>query len=410
VTTSPRVANVPVEEDEAERQRRPGLQALVWGMFAFCVAVTATSVFLSLRGRGELPDSLTGIGVLSGVVLELLFAIVGLLIVAHRPGNLVGWLLLVPSFIRNIEKLFVFYGAKALVVDPGTLPLGDEALWVNTWIWMPLLAVVPVLLLVYPEGKLLSLRWRWVAWTALAGGAVTGLAMAVAVWPHRGAGLLYPDNGLDELALVVAAFVTLLVVWLATTSLGLASLVIRYRRGSEEERLQIKWLAVAVVVLLVDAILLAAFGETEADWREVLSNLAFATVPIAIGIALFKYRLYGIDTIIDRSLVYVPLLAIITALTSALVPVSQKVFVTISGSESDATIVLTAVLLTVLVTPVKRGLESLVEGRFKPKPEELEPRALLDDPEFVGAVRTIADQAAADALSRSREPPRSEST
>ena len=390
MATGPQVAHVPPLEavEEAERTKRPGLQALAWGMFSFCVAATATSLYMSFRYGGALPDSLTGIGHASAVCLELLFAIVGLVIVVYRPNNPVGWLLLVPSFVRNIEKVFVFYGAKALILDPGTLPLGDEAIWVNTWIWMPLLAVIPVLLLVYPNGRLRSPRWRWAAWFAFGGGCVTGLVMAIAVWPHRGVHLFYPDNGLDQLAAVVAAFLGLAVVFLLTTSLGLASLVLRYRKGTEQERLQIKWLALAVVVLLADAILMLAL-ETEADWREVASNVAFATLPLAIGVAVFRYRLYRIDLIIDRTLVYLPLLAIVTGLTSALVPVSQKMFVAITGSESDATIVLTAILLTVLVTPVKKGLESLVEGRFKPKPAEPEGSGFLSNPEFVDAVRTI---------------------
>jgi hypothetical protein len=188
------------------------------------------------------------------------------------------------------------------------------------------------------------------------------------------------------MAAVVGAFAVLALVFVASSSFGLASLVLRYRDGSAELRLQIKWLIFAVVVLLVDTVLLLAF-DTEADWRETLSNLGYATLPVAIGVAVLRYRLYRIDLIIDRTLVYVPLLAIITALTSALVPLSQKLFVALTGSESDATIVLTAVLLTVLVTPVKKGLEAVVEGRFKPKPAE---PALLEDPEFVDAVRSIA--------------------
>lgn len=387
MATSPQVAQVPpLEADEAERAKRPGLQALAWGMFGFCVAATATSVYMSLRGGGDLPDSLTGIGQLSAICLELLFAVVGLIIVVHRPENAIGWLLLVPSFVRNVEKLCVYYGAKALILDPGTLPLGDEALWVNAWIWMPLLAVIPVVLLVYPDGRFRSARWRWPAFAGLAVGCVTGLVMAIAVWPHRGPQLLYPDNGLDELDAVVAAFAVLLLVFVVTSSLGLASLVLRYRDGSQEQRLQIKWLTVAVVVLLVDAVLVLAF-DPEADWRQTISNVGFAAVPVAIGIAVLRYGLYRIDLIIDRTLVYVPLLAIITALTSALVPLSQKLFVALTGSKSDATIVLTAVVLTVLVTPLKKGLEAMVEGRFKKKPVE---PALVDDPQFVEAVRAIA--------------------
>jgi hypothetical protein len=390
-----------------ERETRPGLEALVWGTFAFCLASSATSLVVSLNGGSRLPGSLTGIGQISGILLELLFAAVGLVIVLHRPGNLIGWLLLIPSVIRNVEKLLVFYGAKALILDPGTLPLGDEALWVNTWIWMPLLAVIPVLLLAYPDGTFRSGRWGAVALVSLGAGAVTGLLMAIAVWPHRSKELLYPDNGLDELGVVVAAFASLLVIFLATAGAGLASLVLRFRQGTQDERLQIKWLALAVVVLLVDTILLVSF-ENEADWRELVSNVAFATIAVAIGVAVFKYRLYSIDVIIDRTLVYVPLLALVAGLTSALVPLSQKMFVALTGTKSDVTVVLTALLLTVLVTPMKKGLEAMVEGRFKPKPPSpatpAASKELLSDPEFMSVLRSTAEQAALDVLKRERNP------
>ena len=163
MATTPQVGQVPpLAAEEAGRAKRPGLQALAWGMFGFCLAATATSVYMSLSGGDALPDSLTGIGQVSAICLELLFAGVGLLIVVHRPDNVIGWLLLVPSVVRNVEKLFVFYGAKALILDPGTLPLGNEALWVNTWIWMPLLGVVPLLLLLkkshFPSGVTLGLK------------------------------------------------------------------------------------------------------------------------------------------------------------------------------------------------------------------------------------------------------------
>jgi hypothetical protein len=401
VATTAQATTVPDEQ-----RKRPGLQALAFGIFAFCLAATATSLYLTLTAGDELPDSLIGIGAVSGICLELLFAAVGLLIVAHRPDNVIGWLLLVPSFVRNVEKLFVFYGARALIEEPGTLPLGDEAIWVNTWIWMPLLGVVPVILLVYPDGRFRSPRWHWAAWASVGGGAASGLLMAIAVWPHRSKDLFYPDTGLDELTAVIVAFVTLLVVFLVTTSAGLASLVLRYRKGTEQERLQIKWLAVAVVLLLVDALLIVAI-ETEADWREVVSNVAFASVPVAIGIAVFKYRLYRIDVIIDRTLVYVPLLALIAAVASALVPLSQKVFVALTGTESDASIVFTALFITVLISPARKALEALVEGRFKPKPPEPEATTdgseVLSDPEFVASVRSIAEQAALDAVRRDRE-------
>jgi hypothetical protein len=194
----------------------------------------------------------------------------------------------------------------------------------------------------------------------------------------------------------------------AAAAAGLVSLVMRYRRGAREERLQIKWLAVAVVLLVVDGAQSLAFPTDEA-WRSILSDAVFASIPLAIGIAILKYKLYEIEVIINRTLVYIPLVAIIGGLATATIPFSQRVFMAVTGNRSDAAIVLTTLFVASFVTPVRKRLEGAVEGRFRSVPSEAKtldgngPRAgLLDDPEVEARIRTIAEKAALEAVERSR--------
>lgn len=249
-----------------------------------------------------------------GLVAILAMSSVGALIAWRRPANRIGWLLLAIAFSAIFLDLPKLYAGVAVYVHPG-LPGADWLYWLSQIAWMFLFAQLLVLLpLWFPDGRLLSRRWSIVI--GLAAIPVL-LVIAGSLDPSATAPLRNPVGvqamaGMNN-ALNGAPFAVLL---LGTYGLGVSSLVVRYRRGREQERQQLKWLLVGVVLLLA-ALLMSFF--VPALQNAPLIPFAAATLPVAIGIAVLRNRLYDIDLIINRALVYGGLAAVISAVYVLLV-------------------------------------------------------------------------------------------
>ena len=249
-----------------------------------------------------------------GLVAILAMSSVGALVAWRRPANRIGWLLLAIAFSAIFLDLPKLYAGVAVYVHPG-LPGADWLYWLSQIAWMFLFAQLLVLLpLWFPDGRLLSRRWSIVI--GLAAIPVI-LVIAGSLDPSATAPLRNPVEvqamaGMNN-ALNGAPFAVLL---LGTYALGVSSLVVRYRRGGEQERQQLKWLLVGVVLLLA-ALLMSFF--VPALQNAPLIPFAAATLPVAIGIAVLRYRLYDIDLIINRALVYGGLAAVISAVYVLLV-------------------------------------------------------------------------------------------
>ena len=243
-----------------------------------------------------------------GLVAILAMSSVGALVAWRRPANRIGWLLLAIAFSAIFLDLPKLYAGVAVYVHPG-LPGADWLYWLSQIAWMFLFAQLLVLLpLWFPDGRLLSRRWSIVI--ALAAIPVilviTGSLDPSATAPLRNPVGVQAMAGMNN-ALNGAPFAVLL---LGTYGVGVSSLVVRYRRGGEQERQQLKWLLVGVVLLLA-ALLMSFF--VPALQNAPLIPFAAATLPVAIGIGVLRYRLYDIDLIINKALVYGGLAAVITA-------------------------------------------------------------------------------------------------
>jgi signal transduction histidine kinase len=253
------------------------------------------------------------------VVFVVSFATVGALLAWKRPANAIGWLLsaVAVSFsCAGVGLLFAY--------DPGTLTLAN---WLG-WIWLFGLGLNVPVLLIFPTGRLLSRRWRPVAWAVTAGLAawVVGNILAPTIITAGPPAIRNPVgiSGPAGNAFQVLAFggaLTLLGCGVA----AIASLVIRYLRAQLIEREQLKWLvyvsAIIVVAAVTEAVLQNVLGSTAAstDLQNVTSSAAATLVPVAIGIAIFRYRLYDIDVVINKTLVYGSLAAFITGVYVAIV-------------------------------------------------------------------------------------------
>jgi len=295
------------------------------------------------------------------VVLALAVALNGAVILWHRPRNPIGWVLCASGVVGCAEHLAGSYAAAA-IYGGGVGPFGPAAAWIFSWLEVFHLAPLGTFaLLLFPDGRLPSPRWRPVAWgSALSMGALAvGLAFLPASVPEIGIPnpLGQSDLGGQALVLVSLGFVLL-----ALSSLLCAlSLFLRYRRSSGIERQQIKWVAFASV-FVVCVVAIVVLG-VPLGIGALIASFAAVPLPTAIAIALIRYRLYDIDVLIKRSLVYgattatiaVTFFVGIVALQGALRPLT-------SGSE--LAVAVSTLVSFALFQPIRRRVQDAVDRRF----------------------------------------------
>jgi hypothetical protein len=312
-------------------------------------------------------------------LLALAYGSVGAFVLARRPGNPVGQILLAAGLVSALVGLFTEYANVGLIAAPGSLPGAIWAAWVASWLWVPIVVLSgPLLLSLYPDGRFVSRRWRWVALFAvgLAALAIIGIALTAGpvnnfLFVDNPAGIL-PVSISQPLSGVISLGLTLALV------LSAGSLVVRFRRSDRDSRQQLKWFALAAIVLTA----VGPLGFVGGQVGSVIFVVALCGIPVATGLAVLRYGLYEIDTVINRALVYGLLTAILAGLYTASVGLMQRVSKAATGADSDAAIVLTTLIVVTAFTPVKNRLQHVVDQRFK---ENRDPATRLDA--FVGVVR-----------------------
>jgi hypothetical protein len=324
---------------------------VAWALAGLTLALLATSWAVRLGGADA--------SVLV-VVLALTFSVVGALIASRHPGNAIGWIFLAVAVSTGLGGAAAAYAEHWLGGGGGSRPLGETAAWYVSLSWIPFILVpCTFLLLLFPDGRLPSRRWRWVAWCAgvgIVGGFVTaGLQPGpLEDYPQLEnpygieSALLDPLNGL--------AFLTILI-GIAGSS---ASLVVRFRRSRGELRHQIKWLALAGA--LAGLIVPIAVAGSEL-WGQAVTNIAsmlgVLSLPLAAGIAILRHRLYDIDVVINRTLVYGALTATLGGTYLALV-----VLTGLAVGDSDVAIAGSTLAVAALFRPARARIQEGVDRRF----------------------------------------------
>jgi hypothetical protein len=300
--------------------------------------------------------------------LGMLLASVGALVVSRHPTHRIGLGICLVTTLAMASTLFDTYAFYGLRSDPGSLPGAAGAAWLYEWMWIP--AEMPLLtffFLLCPDGHLLSPRWRLVA--QLVGLNLVLLTLAFAL--HAGPLPTYPevDNpfGLNSLQRVteLAQGIGILLL-IPSVLLSCASMVLRFHRSRGVERLQLKWFAAAAagagLLSLVAYVVGEAFDLGDEVWTYALPPI-IALVIVAAGIAILRYRLYDIDRIINRTLVYGLLTAGLGLTYFGLVVGLQALLRPISGG-SDLAIVLTTLVVAALFLPARRRVQHAVDRRF----------------------------------------------
>lgn len=337
-------------------------------------------------------------------LLGVLMGLLGALVASREPRNSIGWLMCATSLAISLIHLPAGYAYFALVIQHGVWPLGAPAAWLGAWSWVPSQVFLPLIAVRFPNGKVPP-RWRFVDWLAIAGTALFSLGIALEPrnvlldfipLPSQAIALLSSQiQNLSGIPLPARLLNQVQGVGLSLTVLGsatsAASLTARFRRATGDERLQLKWFAYAGLLVAV------TFAYAGVAWNFfgqplylALTPLMFAalTLPVAIGIAILRYRLYDIDMIINRSLVYGGMTAILGAVYAAVVTLLNRLFIAASGQKSDAAYVVTAFVVVAASSPVKDWLQRQVDRRVIHR----NPLAVLD--EFradVDAVVSILD-------------------
>jgi hypothetical protein len=331
-----------------------------WSIWA--VSVTATATPLGYTALHPLPAKLASQAgsAADGVVVVVFiaaFATVGALLAWKRPGNPIGWLLSATGLAYAAAVSGVF-----LMHFPRTLAL---ARWLG-WIWLLSLGLCVFVVLLFPTGNLPSRRWRPVAWAAGAGlaGWVLGNAFAPTILsssrPRPNPVGLTGLAG-DMFKIMAAGGVVLIA---ATGLAALLSLAFRYRRARTAERAQLKWLvyagALIVAALLVPAGRIVGPGEAASNLQNAMSSGAVALVPVAIGIAILKYRLYDIDRVISRTLAYAIVTALLAGIYAGLVLLATQVL----RFSSPVAIAAATLAAAALFSPLRRRVQRMVDRRF----------------------------------------------
>jgi signal transduction histidine kinase len=309
------------------------------------VALMAGGLVLAYVDRHLVPAGLLGWDFpdVFGGVVDMAVPVVGFVLASRRPANRIGWLFLVAGLGLGLGSFSQQYTLRALVAAPGSLLAGQVSGWLTNWIWVVPYAVLAFLLLLFPAGRLRSRRWRPAAW--FVGGVFTlaGLALlvrATRVWAHPfGPG----TDGISPWAVTA-----ILVLIPAALVVSVAGVVVRFARSAGEERLQLKWFAAAAVLVVVTAI-----PSFLTRWvaASVLQNLAFLCLWVAIGVAVLKYRLYEIDIVISKAILYGSLAVFITAVYAGLV---VGVGTLAGGRDSPLLAALAAAVVAVAFQPARQ--------------------------------------------------------
>jgi hypothetical protein len=327
------------------------MRRLPWAIWVLIVAI-GVAVAPSAMKDGAVPF-------VSYTVFVLAFATVGALVASRRPRNPIGWLLLTGGLS------YVIGGVTVGAAEHGHAGFWNTAAaWLGAWIWMAGVGPVATFgLLLFPTGHLPSRRWRPVAW--LAGAGLAALLIGLATAPGRFEDLdVVNPLGLDAIpwlpgALTAAGGVALILALVGS----LASLRARYRSGRAEERQQLKWLVYAAGLVLTGVLVSlpveALMGEAGVNLSNAITSATIATLPVAMGIAILRHRLYDIDLVIRRTLVYGVLTATLAATYLGLV-----LLVGLAMGRSGLAVAVSTLAVAALFRPALARIQGVVDRRF----------------------------------------------
>lgn len=334
---------------------------LAWGTCGLALALILIADVLSVFNSSSLDD-------LSFSIVVVASAVVGGVVASRRPSNLIGWLFLGGALISTLRALAEGYAVYGIETDPGALPLPQTVAGFSNSIQL----IGPVLLFIlvplyFPTGRPVSRRWGLVAWLAL--GMLPAMTVLQAISPGEavyGTGISNPwavealRPAVEALAPVGFAY------YIGLIFAAAVSLILRFWRSRGEERQQIKWFAFAAAFIPIWFVTNWPIEQAFPALFLVMDSLVIAAVPVAVGVAILHYRLYDIDRVINRTLVYGVLTISLALLYFGGVASIQYVFRTLTGQEQQPQLVVVAstLLIAALFNPLRRRIQEFIDRRF----------------------------------------------
>jgi hypothetical protein len=332
--------------------QRSRTRRLAWSMGVVPVCLSVAAVGLAAR-NGEGPAELVANHHAIGIVTAIGIAVLGAMIAGRKPGNPIGWLM---SGAALLLGTFNFNQQYAPLAVTEALPLVGLSSWLATWTALPGIAItITSSLQLFPDGRLPSPRWRPVAWVSAAATVVPAVVMAVRAWPVRGPELAALTFDHPALAPIFGIGFPII---LALSVVSMAAPVVRFRRSTGVERQQIKWFAYGAMI----GIPLGLPAQVPV-WGPILELLQPPLMFAGLGIGMFRYHLYDVDRVINRTLVY----GLLTATLGLAYAAGSLLFVLVAGAGSNppSWLVAAATLAAAaLFRPARRRIQAVVDRRF----------------------------------------------
>lgn len=380
--------------------------ATFWRLLALAIAAATVVVVLGsllvwiARGMTAMPVSFgrSPVGVLGLVVSPICYAAIGGILASRLPRNPIGWLFLAIGAALGIMlpvNLVVTIAHEALRPASATVVW---LAWGRTTFGTPVVLTASVLgVLLFPDGRWPAPRWRWAGWLAVASGlALLGTTAVDPVGLITYPSLANPMAAPYTSRAVIDAVRTVAVGGLVVGAvLAVAAIAHRHRLSDDLGRAQLRWIVLAVAVCVAAAVpfVVARYvlrvTDATGELLAVVAQLGACAFPLAAAIAISRYRLFDIDVLIGRSLVYLPLMAALGGMYTAGIALFQRVFVAVTGSESEVAVVLTILVVAAAFTPVRKALEGVVDRRFAGRTG---PATEIRAPPATVTVRAVDDQ------------------
>jgi hypothetical protein len=348
---------------------------LAWSLWGLALGFVPISLFFgSLAFSAPLPGGREPIWVpiLIQDVLLLLYGTLGALIASRRPRNPIGWIFCAMAVALGLLSVAYGYADYALYAREGRVPGGELAAWLANWLPIAPVFVAPCFLfLLFPDGRPASPQWRPVVWAVTAVATVAILAGALDPGPLYShptvENPIGPRGALGGIARVANDLTDFLAIPVFLVSL--ASMIARLRHARGRERLQMKWIAYAAA-LTATSFAASFLAGALAGWRAVadasflLGVVGFACIPVAAGTAILRHRLYEIDAIINRTLVYGTLSVVLALVYLGGVVSLQRIFVVLTGQGSQLAVVASTLAIAALFNPLRRRIQGFIDRRF----------------------------------------------
>jgi hypothetical protein len=336
-------------------------------VIVFLLLALIINVFALFRSRANFETTAAFLGEIFIVLVVLSFAFVGSLILARQPRHLIGWLLIIPPLMMTVQQtLNIFFGDAVAAASELTIGL-FLIVWFNAWSWWLLIGPILLIFQLYPNGKVASPRWRWAIFLLVASfllfffvATFAGIAETdTQTWANP-IGFLSPS--------AVEAMISVMAIGLGlSVILSLISVFVRYRNAQAVERAQLRWLLFACALFLV-CYLPGFLYSGESQLFNILFGFSLLGLPLAIGIAILRYRLWDIDVVINRSIVYALLTTLLAAVFAATAAIASQIAKAAFGEEmQQAAAAVAAVVAASLFQPLRAWVEDVINRRLFPE-------------------------------------------